>query len=369
MYRHTKQQAAEFFSALRQASKEVLDYYSLPLDPGNKTRPWKHGRPIGVTEHFTAGVTWKGAISWLSGAQNQSSSCHMMILDRKIGEVDSILSKYPILDQLPVLVLLLADLDAGTWNCGWGNSFNFGIENRNAGPLRGTQEAWTWWPNKYTKPFPHEKLGKMPVNLDGKWWEPYTYGQIAANIIVCQQLHCLYQDDGGLNPSWFLPHSALSKRKWDTGRAFPFHSVREAVFEQDEIENLFWLHDFKADPMYMDDYEEQADHDFLVELAQRQQDRIDEEYGEELDTCLEMPDADLQDLVQAGEWRDELDSVRRALTKLGYFTGDFGPTLDETTALAVWQFQKSMGLGTDKIPGTNTQRALHKRLKDFQLEK
>jgi hypothetical protein len=369
MYKHTTAHSKEFFDALRKASVEIMDYYGLPTNPGVKRKTWKHGRPIGVTEHFTAGVTWKGAIRWLNGQDNMKSSCCAMILDRRIGEVDSITSKYPILDVLPVTVIMMADLAQGTWNCGWGNAYNWGIENRNAGPLRGQQGAWTWWPNNYQKSFPHEKLGKTPVNVDGRWWEPYTYGQVVANILVCQYLHCLYQEDGGLNPSWFLPHSALSSRKWDTGRAYPLQGVRDAVFDQTEIENLIWLHDFKNDPVYMDDYEEEWDHDFLVQLAQRQQDRYDEEVGEEQITVLEMPDADLEDLIEDGHWRTELNAVRRGLTKLGYYVGSEGPDLDETTALAVWQFQKSMKLTVDKIPGNKTQTAMYKRLKDFQLEK
>ena len=118
MYRYSTQQAKAFFKALRAASIEILDYYNLPTDPGVKRRTWKHGRPIGVTEHFTAGVTWKGAISWLNGQDNMKSSCDAMILDRRIGEIDSIISKYPVLDVLPVTVIMLADLDKGTWNCG-----------------------------------------------------------------------------------------------------------------------------------------------------------------------------------------------------------------------------------------------------------
>lgn len=367
MYKYTKAQAEEFFKALRQASIEMLDYYKLPTSPGNKTRKWRYGYPVGVTEHFTAGVTWKGSISWLSGKDNQTSSCHMVILDRKLGEVDSIFSKYPILDSLPVTAILLADLDKATWHCGWGNEFNFGIENRNAGRLKGTQGAWTWWPNGYTKAFPHKELGKTPVNIDGVWWEPYTYGQIVANIIVCQYLHCFFQDKGGVNPSWFIPHSALSGGKSDTGRAFPLQAVRDAVIDQTEIENLMWLHDFKADPQFMDDYEEEEDADFIQQLKERQGDRQDDWFDDE--NLLVTPNIDIQMLVQDGYWKNELDAIRRALTKLGYVTDKSGPELDAVTALAVFQFQTSVDLKPDKIPGPVTQEALYKRLKDFQLEK
>lgn len=369
MFLYLRTQSKEFFRQLRECSIEIMEYYGLPTSPGHKTKTWKYGRPIGVIEHFTAGVSWKGVVSWLNGSNNQKSSCHLLILDRRIGELDSIVVKYPMVDALPVTVILMADINAGTWHGNYANAYCFGIENRNVGMLRGEQENWLWWPKKWTTPFPHDKLGKIPINLDGVWWEPYTMGQIVANIVVCQHLHCLYQSEDGLQESWFLPHSAVSSKKWDTGRAFPFQEVKECVFEGVDIvdDKPHWLHTFKADPMYMADHEEDWDELFLEELAERQGERDEEEDDDEI--MLSEPDADLMALIQDGKWRDELDSVRRGLEKLWYTTAGMGPELDPVTALAVYQFQKSMKLKADKIPGTETQKALYKRLKQFQLEK
>jgi len=365
----SRQTAKEFFDAWRQASVAIMDYYGLPNGPGFKTRPWKHGNAVGVTEHFTAGPAWKGTVKWLNGQDNKAASCHALILDRRIAEIDDIWSQYPILQQIPVTALLLADPSKGTWHAGWVNALNFGIENRNAGVLRGQQEAWTWWAKGWKAPFPHQELGKTPINLDGKWWEPYTVGQITANVIVCQMLACLYQGaEHQLDSRWFLPHSATEGTKWDTGRAFPLDAVREAVFEQIPVEDLGWLQSFKADPMYMDDYDEEEDEEFLAELAARQGTR-DEEEPEGADDAV--PDADLQALVQDGNWKLELPSVRRALNLLGYQIGHqslHGFELDPDTALAVYQFQVSMKLKADKIPGEKTQKALMQRLKDFGLQ-
>jgi len=365
----SKQTAKEFFEAWRQASVAIMSYYDLPTGPGKKTRPWKKGYPIGETEHYTAGVTWKGTVRWLNGQDNMSSSCHALILDRRIAEIDDIWSQYPILQQIPVTALLMADLKAGTWHAGWVNSLNFGIENRNAGILRGTQGAWTWWAKGWKAPFPHQELGKTPIFMDGHWWEPYTYGQIVANIIVSQMLYCL-NGEGSMDQRWFLPHSATEGTKWDTGRAYPLSNVRDAVFGQVPVEQLTWLQSFKADPMYMDDYDEEEDDEFLAELAARQGTR-DAEEPEDLHSCTEVPDADLQALVQDGNWKDELPTVRRALNLLGYCYGHqslHANVLDEDTALAVYQFQVSMKLKADKIPGDKTQKALMKRLTDFGLQ-
>jgi N-acetyl-anhydromuramyl-L-alanine amidase AmpD len=363
---YTRKQAEEFFKAWREASIEVLDYYNLPTSPGHKTRPWKRGHAVGVTEHFTAGVTWKGSISWLSGG-SPNSSCHAIILDRRMAEVDAIFDKYGL--DMPVLSLLLADLDAGTWHATWSNGYNFGIENRNAGPLKGIQGAWTWWANKWTKPFPYQELNKTPINIDGKWWEPYTYGQIMANITICQMLYCLYEGD--MDRRWFIPHQCISKGKMDTGRAFPLDNVRDAVFDQVAVGDLTWLHSFKADPMYMDDYDEEEDLEFLKELAERQGDRSeDDDEVHDFQVLEQPPDTELQLLVQDGNWRDELPAIRRALHLLGYHVPASDVLdLDKDTALAVWMFQTSYGgdLTVDKIPGGKTQAKLYERLKSFGL--
>jgi hypothetical protein len=364
----TKAQADQFFKALRACSVEIMKYFGLPWDPGFKTRPWAHGKPVGVTEHFTAGVVWKGSISWLNGQGNKAASCHALILDRMIAEVEAIKSKYPELDILPVLVILMGELSYGMWHGGWVNSLNFGIENRNAGPLRGEQGDWRWWAKKWTAKFPHEKLGKVPQNFDGKWWEPYTYGQIVANIILCQMLYCLYEGD--LDKRWFLPHSATTGTKFDTGRAFPLDNVRTAVFEQQPHVDLAWLQDFKADPMYMDDYDEEEDLEFLQEMALRQAERSgdDVDFEEDLVVVEEPPGADLQMLVEDGKWREELGAVRRGLARLQYVVpATSSEVLDNDTALASYQFQRSMGLKADKIPGGKTQAAIMTRLKHFRL--
>lgn len=365
----SKTQAEAFFKALRKASVEFLKHHGLPVDQGHKKySAWKEGYPVGVTEHFTAGVTWKGSVRWLNdGGADNSVSCQMLILDRMTPEYREIIEKYPELSELQVVVILMSDGIIPCWHAGWVNKLNFGIENRNAGPLRYDGEKWYWWAKSWKAEFPVEKLGKTPQNFDGKWWEPYTYGQVLANIQVCQMLYCLYPK---MDPRWFLPHSATTGTKYDTGRAYPLDNVRDAVFNQTDPKDLIWLHDFKADPQYMDDYDEEEDQEFLLELALRQQDRFDEkEFDEDLVVVEEPPGSDLQMLVQKGEWKQELGAVRRALHKLGYHVPfSDSQLLDKDTALAVYQFQRSEpDLTNDKIPGDKTQKALMKRLKDFKL--
>lgn len=356
--------ATDFFEQWRAFSVDALRALGLPVDPGGKTRKWKHGQPIGLIEHYTAGVGWRGSINWLQGAHNKNSSCHAFVLDRKLKELDPILSLYPLVgEHLHCTAFLLSDIDEGTWHAGWVNSLCFGIENRNAGLLKGEQEDWRWWAKGWTAKFPHEKLGKTPVSIDGQWWEPYTYWQIADNIIIGQMLRARF--DGKLDPSWFLPHSATSTGKSDTGRAYPLNDVREAVFNDVAVTDLGFLQDFKADPMYMDAYDEELDEDILVGMAASHADRPGGMDDDEWDDAC----ASVSALTEDGPWRDELPAVRRALHALGYYvpaTSDTG--LDTWTKQAVWTFQRSHGLKTDGIPGNKeTQPALAQRLKRFKI--
>jgi len=359
--------AAEFFEHLRAASVELLEWFSLPTTIGFKTySEWAHDMPIGVTEHYTAGISWQGPLRWLGdGPHKNKVSCQMLILDRMLPEAKNIYAKYSALKDLEVTTILQSDGIIPAWHAGWVNRLTFGIENRNAGRLRGSEGDWRWWGKGWKAKFPHEELGKTPILLDGQWWEPYTIGQIKANILVCQYLHAFYQREGGLDLRWFLPHSATTGTKSDTGRAFPLQDVRDAVFAQMPIDGIPWLQSYAANPTeYAQEIEEEDDALFLLELESRQAERM---HGTlDIHALAEMPSPDLQDLVQDGDWKQELDSVRRALTKLGYVTGGHGPVLDPDTALAVYQFQKSMSCKPyDKIPGSKTQEALYRRLVDF----
>lgn len=364
----SRSEADEFFKALRAASVEFLEWCNLPVDQGRKRcSSWKEGGPIGVTEHYTAGVTWKGTINWLNeGTVSNSVSCQMLILDQMIPDYRDIASKYPELSGLKVTVILLSDGIVPCWHAGWVNRFTFGIENRNAGRLKYDDGQWYWWAKNWQAKFPMEKLSKKPASFGGTWWEPYTHGQICANILVCQMLYCLYPQ---MSPSWFLPHSATTGTKHDTGLAFPLHKVRNAVFGLQPLEDLIWLHDFRDVPRWMGDYAESEDRDFVHEMALRQRGRFDDEgFEEDLSVMETPPEADLQLLVEAGNWRKELGAIRRALHRLGYeVPATPFQTLDKDTALAVYQFQRSKGLKADKIPGSITQLALVRRLEQFNL--
>lgn len=352
--------AKTFFRSLRQVSVEFMRHKGLPTDPGKKVRRWKYGYPKGLIMHYTAGVGWESTINHLNGAQNPKSSCHFLVLDRHVDGYRAFSRKHLILESLPVSVFMLSDLDRGTFHATWANEMCVGIENRNAGLLRKIGGGWKWWPADWTTDFPHNALGKAPVMVGDRWWEPYTRSQLIANIVLGRMLNSLYQGTGGLDPSWVLPHSAIEEVKYDTGRAYPFNTIRAAALNGDSIRSMKWLSAF-VDP---------SAPLVSIEDPPPNRDNSDRSGGMESVEYLQsiaMPSAQARVLVQRGGWERELDAVRTSLHQLGYWVGcAHGSTLDPTTKLAVWQFQKAMGLDTDGIPGEEqTQPALAKRLKTF----
>lgn len=362
----SKRQAVDFFKALREVSVDFLIGNGLPVDQGRKKyATWRRGYPVGVTQHFTAGVGWRGTVRWLNdGPKENSVSCQMLILDRMLPDYKNLVSKYPELKDLQVTTLLLSEGIIPCWHAGWVNKLTFGIENRNVGMLRNDEGRWCWWADNWNATFPETTLGKTPVICYGKWWEPYTYGQICANILVCQMLYSRFPK---MDPRWFLPHSATSGRKTDTGPLFPLHRVRDAVFDGTPIKEIGWLKSFDADPKQMADYVEEEDETFLAE-AFKQGDRMGT--LEDPDFQDNVPEADLQLLVEEGDWRKELPAIRRALNLLGYkVPASDSWEMDKDTALAVWIFQKSQRMVQDRIPGSQTQAALRRRLENFRLHR
>lgn len=374
VFLHSASESAAFFEALREASVILLRKYGLPIDQGHKRyASWEHGRPIGITEHYTGGVAWQGTVSWLNaGPHKNKSSCQFLVLDRMLSEAKPVYDKYPELRELTVTAFMLSDGIIPCWHAEWVNRLTVGIENRNAGYLLGSAGHWRWWANDWKARFPYERLDKRPCLIHDRWWEPYTRGQIMANVSIGQHLLCLQQDEGGLDPVWFLPHSATCGEKMDIGNAFPFHLVREAVFSGKPLLSLNTLYDFAASKSRVEIYSRaddagmcEDDSLFLGACAAAGRDRS----GYEAVPAVELPPEDYQELIQAGSWREELDVVRESLRQLGYYIPQScqGTALDVETATATFIFQKSQGgaLKVDKVPGDKTQRALYKRLTEF----
>lgn len=361
----TAQEAVEFFKQWKGFTGEALAILApkCPATQIKKVRPWHvegKGGPQGVIYHYTGGPNGISSVRWANeNPQNTGSSWHVTLMDHRYKALEHLLSQYPLVKMyLPVTGLFIASLDKGTWHGNWTNDRTFGIENRNLGRLNS---------KGYRRKF---KSKKAPVQIRGQWWEPYTKGQILANIFVARALRLIQESKGApFLPEWNLPHSAVwgpGTDKMDTGSAFPMFNVRAAVFEPTFVEEPLWLSQY-ADHTVVDHEE---DEEFATEMMDLQRD-------------TRPPPYIMVDLstVEDSSWRGHLPWVRWAFQQLGYHvvpgSGNL-LSLDSSTALTTGIFQrcthakkwkpKHGALKVDGIPGRETIHAIMIALNYFAID-
>lgn len=364
------EEAVELFDQLKEFTYEALADLA-PSCPAttHKTRPWAdegEGGPLGMICHYTGGPDGLASTRWGNeNPANKGSSWHMMVFDHRLTPLDSMLDGYPLVKQyFKVTVLFLGSLESSTWHGNWSNKYTFGIENRNLGRL--AKKGDEWYRGKYLYKLVDRK--GPPWLANGIWWEPYTRGQIAANVIIGQALRALQNRNKGIFvPQWILPHSAVWADKSDTGNAFPLFMVRASIFSDSNPHEQTWLQQFPGE----------------YELTWWDDEELDESL---LDLSRETPEPPslLPDHNLPDTWRGLLPWVRWAFHQLGYHIRSVGQNiadmtnLDEHTELATRIFQKSTyaegwtakhgSLKVDGLPGEVTVKHIMHRLDDFKLE-
>lgn len=359
VYKKPEETAAEFFVQWKEFTIRALEILapSCPHTQTKKVRPWTTGSPKGVILHYTGGSDGIASTRWANeNPDNKGSSWHATVFDHRIKQVDHLLDKFPLVKvYLPVTALFIGSLKESTWHGNWANGLCFGIENRNMGLLTKVSGGWTRSKHKYNF------NNKYPVKIRGKWWEPFTKGQILANISICRALRALYPDmDKGL----ILPHSAVWAGKSDTGSAFPIYGVRDSIF----------LPVFSEIPSWLSSY---VDHT-IIEVSEGELfDSEMQDLSRDLDPNFYM--AYNENISVSSDDVKPLNCILRiksALVKLGYWEGiAIDDRLDSRTIENIKIFQKSTyddvwmkkhgRLKVDGIPGPNTEEQLVARLKDF----
>lgn len=348
--------ASDVYTILKAVSELILAAMGMQTEPRNPTRTkkWKNGRPLGIIYHYTAGVSFLGAMRWANDASqgNSGSSWHVTICDRvpddKLGELWLKHTDAAMRKLFPVPTIIMADFRWGTWHGNWTNDVTIGIENRNSG---------YWGYNKLGKDG-LTKLGKSGIEIGGKTWEEYTREQIVANINMGRLINGWV--DGQLDPDWILPHSAIWATKQDVGPAFPLFQVRANVFNDDNLHTREWLVKF---PMAPDKY---TDEDALWT------DTIDANPRD--DVFRKWP---ILDPNKKSELDDE--TVAHTLFRLGFNTGPEVPDHDILAKQIRW-FQRSTSaygapdvnkpeliLGSDSVVGPKTKAELIRRLGQFGM--
>jgi hypothetical protein len=317
------------YDELRVISAKILKAIGCHTEPlaingrgKNRTCSFLHGRFKGILYHYTAGVAEIGTMRWGNhpGWGNKGSSWHVTILDRisdtVVGELWTTID-----DELrllfPVPTVIMADWSRGTWHGNWTCNTTLGVENRNAG---------------YSKLDKVEALGKEPMLINARKWEPYTREQMIANVNLGRLANGWI--DGQLDPDWVLTHQCVWATKMDTGPAYPIHRVRDGIFDDaNDAIDLPWL---AAHPMAPDN-----DIDFDEEFSWDEEERIEAE--EDFVKWIE-PTPEIEAESYDPTW------VASALYKLGFNTGPEQPTPESLKKQIRW-FQRSTSTFRKKNPG------------------
>lgn len=305
----------------------------------------------GILYHYTAGVAEVGTLRWANHPDwgNTGSSWHVTVMDRVSDNIignEWIKIDDGIRKLFPVPTIILADWDWGTWHGNWTCNTTLGVENRNGG-YHGYSKAKGGL----------NGLGKNGAKINGRIWEPYTREQMIANVNIGRLANGMIEDQ--LDPDWVLTHQCVWATKMDTGLAYPIHSVRNAIFNNLEVEHLDWL---GAHPMAPDKVID-TDEDWKP---------LDEFRSEAEENYVKWVEP--SDLIKSQE-KDPF-WVAAQLYRLGFNTGPELPTKVSLQKQVRW-FQRSTTaykkskpkwvLSPDGVAGPKTQEALLRRLKAFNI--
>jgi len=173
--------------------------------------------PLYLVMHYTAGVSFDGAVNWLSQREAKASA-HFVI--GRDGELVQMVS-----------------LNRKAWHAGrsqWGelvylNSYSVGIELVNAGKLHKRGDGkWVNWANKV---IPEKEVAILthPHESQEAGWQIYPEVQLQKAIEVASALNDKYEFRD------ILGHEDISKgRKVDPGPAFPMISFSSQVVGREE---------------------------------------------------------------------------------------------------------------------------------------
>lgn len=314
----TQAEAVQFFEELGEFWIRLRDM-TLSLNPlpdvSPNTKAWKKDALVGAVLHYTAGPTWKAAVRWFMD-QTARASAHAVVARYRFGPMDD----FELLKQLPVTVVQCVPPGRQALHASWANSFCYGIENVNLGRVTRSHADgdWQWWKG----PVPDGR-SIVACGSDGAFqigYEPYTAGQLAANVILLRYLRVLRSLDRRL----VLPHSAYQgksargKTKYDTGLLYPMARVRDLVFAETVSGKL--TEAFQGD-VEGDENGPEAYGD------------VPQDWKIGRDGPTESP-PELDGEPERGQFVDDLQAM-------GY---DVGPGSDDKSVRkALWVFQRSMG--------------------------
>ena len=243
----------EFFEQLQEFSERYIAQVGIveSISPWGRA-DYDEGGPFGAIIHYTADEDFDRVLKWFLQERYQARvSAHVVVGDTKMPGHDECVRGLPLIQELPVTVVQIREHDTVAWHARGYNGITYSIENICAGELRLGEDDWVTVRRRevsapeWTAPW-QPRIRKKPINLYGRWWSPYTEGQIVANIQILRYLNEIYP----LQPEWILGHDGVSGDKRDPGPAYPIHDVRSEVFSDALFEKSVWFKLFTNDFLY-----------------------------------------------------------------------------------------------------------------------
>lgn len=172
---------------------------------------WKSGAPVGLVDHYTAGISARGTLRWFSskprGPGVGNSSAHV------------------VLSREGAVIVIIDPLEHVAWHATWANKNHIGIEHVNAGLLSKTPAGKVVYMGKHT--YPEDRLGDIQ-EFGGTIWEPYTSYQIANNLVFKRWLIWACPT---LVRERFVDHEIIDPaRKRDCGPLWPLKDLNDLAF-------------------------------------------------------------------------------------------------------------------------------------------
>ena len=295
-------------------TQEVAEFLKIPWDAkGRKNyREWAAGYPTGWGTHFTASnaaVSKRlklGRIPTLFrrfARRSGSPGVQFITWDGYVPQFEEIRKKYKALTLLGTDVWCWG-LDKAFYHGNDLNDFAIGIEHRNIGRLHNLSRGRVGW----GKDGHVEYVGRKPIQVRGRPYEPFTKGQIQSSILLGRWSRVLYP----MEPSRFLGHLHVTSNRSDPFPHFPLQLVRDSIFFDDSpISALDWMMAYHEDSDFLarnDEYIEK----WLLEGGDGDSHGHDKEYQRHFDEGLDS-DEDLMDIWSRVGGKGELDEERDPL--------------------------------------------------------
>lgn len=206
--------------------KEVGDdFYDRYFPTSRHGGSWKPEHPIGVVDHYTAGIYARRTLRWFSNR------------DRGVAGTSS---AHFVISRDGVLMQLLDPRTTIAWHARGDSRTHIGIEHVNAGLLSKSGSGYLY---QKRHNYPQDR-GSMVQELGGEHWEPYTSRQLITNVILKRWL---IKAIPTLQEDHFVDHQILDpERKRDCGPLWPLRSLNSLAFSWKPLRGFTGL-----EPTYM----------------------------------------------------------------------------------------------------------------------